>query len=163
MFDDSNKVGADVVLLHGCPQSCMPNPVEACWRHFSQRICRLKIYSVVLFPALKPACSSAMIFSACGLKSIQFDLQHDFAWVADEANRSIVLALLQVAFLEKYNDHGVGLSPVCQILLQIVARAVITSSTPAWISYAVILSTPADFPFFNDCTATSTSLLRIGW
>ena len=27
-LDDSNKVGADVVLLHGCPQSCMPNPVE---------------------------------------------------------------------------------------------------------------------------------------
>ena len=27
-FDDSDKVGADVVLLHGCPQSCMPNPVE---------------------------------------------------------------------------------------------------------------------------------------
>ena len=28
VFDDSNKVGADFVLLHGCPQSCMPNPVE---------------------------------------------------------------------------------------------------------------------------------------
>ena len=28
MFDDLDKVGADVVLLHGCPQSCMPNPVE---------------------------------------------------------------------------------------------------------------------------------------
>ena len=26
--DDSDKVGADVVLLHGCPQSCMLNPVE---------------------------------------------------------------------------------------------------------------------------------------
>ena len=26
--DDADKVGADVVLLHGCPQSCMPNPVE---------------------------------------------------------------------------------------------------------------------------------------
>ena len=26
--DDSDKVGADVVLLHGCPQSCMPNPAE---------------------------------------------------------------------------------------------------------------------------------------
>ena len=26
--DDLDKVGADVVLLHGCPQSCMPNPVE---------------------------------------------------------------------------------------------------------------------------------------
>ena len=28
VFDDLNKVGADVVLLHGCPQSCLPNPVE---------------------------------------------------------------------------------------------------------------------------------------
>ena len=28
VFDDSDKVGADIVLLHGCPQSCMSNPVE---------------------------------------------------------------------------------------------------------------------------------------
>ena len=28
VFDDWDKVGADVVLLHGCPQSCMPNPVQ---------------------------------------------------------------------------------------------------------------------------------------
>ena len=28
VFDDSDKVGADVVLLHGCPQNCMPNPLE---------------------------------------------------------------------------------------------------------------------------------------
>ena len=28
VFDDLEKVCADVVLLHGCPQSCMPNPVE---------------------------------------------------------------------------------------------------------------------------------------
>ena len=28
VFDDSDKVGADVVLLHGCSQSCIPNPVE---------------------------------------------------------------------------------------------------------------------------------------
>ena len=26
-----------------------------------------------------------------------------------------------------------------------------------------MLSTPADFPFFSDCTAASTSLRRIGW
>ena len=64
----------------------------------------MKICSVVLLPALKPACSSAMIFSACGLKSIQFDLQHDFAWVADEADRSVVLTLLQAAFLGKCGD-----------------------------------------------------------
>ena len=28
VFDDLDKVCADVVLLHGCLQSCMPNPVE---------------------------------------------------------------------------------------------------------------------------------------
>ena len=28
LFDDLDKVCADVVLLHGCPQSCMPNSVE---------------------------------------------------------------------------------------------------------------------------------------
>ena len=58
--------------------------------------------------------------------------------------------------------HGVGHSPVCQILLQIVMRAVITSSPHAWTSSAVVLSTPADFPFFNGCTAASTSLRRMG-
>ena len=33
------------------------------------------------------------------LQSVQYDLQHDFAWVADEADCSVILALLQVAFL----------------------------------------------------------------
>ena len=28
VFDDLDEVCADVVLLHGCQQSCMPNPVE---------------------------------------------------------------------------------------------------------------------------------------
>ena len=28
VFDDLDKVGADVVLLHGCLQSCMLTPVE---------------------------------------------------------------------------------------------------------------------------------------
>ena len=59
--------------------------------------------------------------------------------------------------------HGVGHSPVCQILLQIVVRTVITSSPPAWTSSAGMLSTPADSPFFNNCTAASASLRRIGW
>ena len=38
------------------------------------------------------------------LQSVQYDLQHDFAWVTDEADRSVVLALLQVAFLGKCDD-----------------------------------------------------------
>ena len=49
--------------------------------------------------------------------------------------------------------QGVGHSPVWHILLQNVVRAVITSSPPAWTSSAGMLSTPDDFPFFNDCTA----------
>ena len=28
VFDDLDKVGADVAFLHGHPQSCKPNPVE---------------------------------------------------------------------------------------------------------------------------------------
>ena len=73
VFDDSDKVGADVVLLHGCP----PNLVEGLLELyegmvmlelevFLTYILRLKICSVVLLPALKSAWSSAMIFSACG-------------------------------------------------------------------------------------------------
>ena len=26
--NDSDKVGADIVVLHGCTQGCMPNPAE---------------------------------------------------------------------------------------------------------------------------------------
>ena len=50
---------------------------------------------------LKPACSAAMIL---WLQFVQCDLQHDFALVADEADRSVVLALLQVAFLGERDD-----------------------------------------------------------
>ena len=28
LFGDSDEVCADALLLHGCPQSCMPNPGE---------------------------------------------------------------------------------------------------------------------------------------
>ena len=58
---------------------------------------------VVLLPALKPTYSSVMIFSLW-FQSVQYDIQSDFAWVTDEADRSVVLALLQVAFLGKCND-----------------------------------------------------------
>ena len=38
------------------------------------------------------------------LQSVQYDFQNDFAWVTDEADCSVVLALLQVAFLGKCDD-----------------------------------------------------------
>ena len=58
--------------------------------------------------------------------------------------------------------HGVGQSPVCQILLQIAVRMLVTASLPACINSAGMLTTPADFPFFKDLTAASISSRRIG-
>ena len=58
--------------------------------------------------------------------------------------------------------HGVDHSPVCQILLQIAVRMLVTASPPACINSADLLSTPADFPFFKDLTTASTSSRIIG-
>ena len=72
--------------------------------------------------------------------------------MTDETDLSVVPVLLQVAFLGKCDDywvHEVGHSPVCQILLQIVVRAVITSSPPAWTSSA---GDVVDFPFLPQYT-----------
>ena len=56
-----------------------------------------------------PACSEACLFFSDDLlrlwiQSVQYNLQHDFAWVTNEADRSVVLALLQVAFLGKCDE-----------------------------------------------------------
>ena len=58
-----------------------------------------------------PSCSEAcLLFSDdlfhLQLQSLQYDFQHEFAYVADEADRLVVLALLQVAFHGKCNDQG---------------------------------------------------------
>ena len=50
--------------------------------------------------------------------------------------------------------HGVGQSPVCQILLQIAVTMLVTNSPPACINSAGMLSTPADFPFFEVLTCS---------
>ena len=76
VFDDSAKVGTDVVLLPGFPQSCMPNPVESLFEVYEDIVeillvlgifltenARLKICSVVLLPTLRPAFSSALVSS----------------------------------------------------------------------------------------------------
>ena len=56
-----------------------------------------------------PSCSEACLFFGDDLLRLwlqpgQYDLQHAFAWVTDEAYCSVVLALLQVAFLGKCDD-----------------------------------------------------------
>ena len=62
---------------------------------------------------MAPSCSEAcLIFSddllCLWLQAFQYDLQHDYAWMTDEADRSVVLTLLQVAFLWKCDDKGLG-------------------------------------------------------
>ena len=100
----------------------MPNPVEGLLEVykdmvevllvleiFLKRICRLKICSVVLLLALKPACSSAMTFSACcfNLLSMIFSTTL-LMWLMRPGSpgtaAQAVLALLQVAFLGKCDD-----------------------------------------------------------
>ena len=55
------------------------------------------------------ACSEACLFFGddllrLWLQFVQYALQHDFARMTDEADHSVVLALLHVAFLGKCND-----------------------------------------------------------
>ena len=59
---------------------------------------------MVLLPALKPACFFSDDLLLLSLHTVQYGLQRDFACVDDEADRSEVLALLQVAFLGKCED-----------------------------------------------------------
>ena len=59
----------------------------------------LKICSAVLWPGLKPACSSASLFFSLDLESIDDNSEHDLAGMADLADGIIAMALLGVSFL----------------------------------------------------------------
>ena len=48
VFDDLDKVCADVVLLHGCPQSCMPNPVEGLLEVYEDMVEDLLVLKIFL-------------------------------------------------------------------------------------------------------------------
>ena len=56
-----------------------------------------------------PSCSKACLFFGddllrLWLQSVSYDLQHDFPWMTNKNDCSVVLALLQVAFLGKCDD-----------------------------------------------------------
>ena len=38
VFDDSDKAAVEVALLNGCPQSCVPNPVEGLLEVYSDMV-----------------------------------------------------------------------------------------------------------------------------
>ena len=83
--------------------------------------------------------------------------------MAEAADRLIVLALSQVAFLGKCDDQGLGPWSWPFSCLQTVVSAVITAAPPVWTSSAGMLSTPAGFPFSNYRIAVSTCLRRMEW
>ena len=102
-----------------------------------------------------PSCFEACLFFSDDLlrlrfQSVQYDRQHDSAWMTYEADSSVVPALLQVAFLGACDDQGLGQRGwPFSCLPDIVVIAVITGSPPVWTTYAGMLSTPADSSFFQ--------------
>ena len=60
---------------------------------------QLKICSTVLRPGLKPAWVFCQQFLSLGLESVEDDSEHDLAGMANKADGTIVLTLLEVAFL----------------------------------------------------------------
>ena len=96
----------------------MPNPVQGLLEVYEDMVEILLVLEIFLTEDSEvedlfcgvPSCSEACLFFSndllrLRLLSVQYDLQHDFAWMADEADRSVVLALLQIAFLGKCNDR----------------------------------------------------------
>ena len=47
-FDDLDKVGAEVVLLHGRPQSCIPNTVESLSEVYEDMVEVLLVLEILL-------------------------------------------------------------------------------------------------------------------
>ena len=95
----------------------MPNPLECILEVYEDMVEVLMVLDIFLTENVQvenllcdtPSCSEACLFFGedllrLWLQSFQYDLQHDFAWVTDEAYCSVVLALLQVAFLGKCDD-----------------------------------------------------------
>ena len=94
----------------------MPNPVEGLLEVHEDMVEVLLVLKIFLTDDSwvenllcdAPLCTEAcLLFSddlRLWLQYVQHDPQHDFAWVTDEAYCSVVLALLQVAFLGKCDD-----------------------------------------------------------
>ena len=72
------------------------------------KIFLLKDSQVEDLPCDTSFCSEACLFFSddllrLQLQSVEFDLQHDFAWMAEETNCSVVLALCQDSV--RQSDH----------------------------------------------------------
>ena len=79
----------------------MPNAVEGLLGVYENMIDVLLVLGVFLTKDSKVEDLFCGASSCFRLHSVQYDPQHDFARMADEADQSVGLALLQVAFLGK--------------------------------------------------------------
>ena len=92
VFDDSVKVGAGVLLLHGCPLGCRPNPFTSLFEVYEDMVEVLLVLEIFLTEdsyvedllCVAPSCSEACLcfcndLLCLWLQSVQYDLQHDFA------------------------------------------------------------------------------------
>ena len=99
----------------------MPTPVEGLLEVYEDVVEALVVLEIFLREnewVEDLLCGASTFYEVClfssddllrlWLQSVQYDLQHAFAWVADGADLSVVPALLQVAFLGKCEDKGPG-------------------------------------------------------
>ena len=90
----------------------MPNPVEGLPEVYEDMVDVLLVLEIYLTEASQVKdllCGALSSSEAClffsddllrlWLQSVQYDLQRDFIWVTEEADRAVVLTLPQVAFL----------------------------------------------------------------
>ena len=56
----------------------------------------------------EPSLFCSDYFFSLGFKPIQDNFQHDFAWMTDEADSSVVLAELQVALFRECNNQRIS-------------------------------------------------------
>ena len=90
----------------------MQNPVEGLLEVYEDMVEVLLVLEIYLTEDLQvedlicgaPSCSEACPFFSddlprLWLQSVRFDLQHDFAWVTDEADRLVALACCRLPFL----------------------------------------------------------------
>ena len=117
VFDDLDKVGADVVLPHGCPQSYMPNPVKGLLEVYEDMVEFLLVLEIFLTEDSQvenllcgaPSCSEACLFFSDNLlhlrfQSVQYDLLHDPSKSHVEDHNYSVQENLKVKVLATYGQ-----------------------------------------------------------
>ena len=77
VFDDSDKVGADVVLLDGFPQSCMPNSVEGLLEVYEDMVEVLLVLEIYLSQRIRRLNLQLAMIVSTNLRFVALAEQND--------------------------------------------------------------------------------------